>query len=302
MRQVLFEIPWLGLKVHGFSVMLVSASAAGVYLTAWRARREKIHPDVVFDLAVWLLTGGFIGARALFLIRNPEVVHSFWDIFKVWQGGIVFYGCIIGGLIGSLMYWARHPFPLWAMCDAVAPSLAIGLALGRVGCLLNGCCFGSVCELPWAMTFSSGTLPWLHHVESGWLSPLAARSLPVHPTQVYSVLDGLFLLALLSAYFPHRRRDGQVMALLMVTYPVTRFLIEGLRDDDGAYVLGLTLSQLISAVLFPCGLAAWWWISRQPIGRYADRAEPLEAGTIPPPRGGPVARPSKPIAARRVSS
>jgi phosphatidylglycerol---prolipoprotein diacylglyceryl transferase len=295
MRQVLFEIPWLGLKVHGFSVMLVAAAAAGVYLTAWRARREKIDPDVVFELAVWLLTGGFIGARALFLIRNPDTIHSFWDIFKVWQGGIVFYGCIIGGLIGSLMYWARRPFPFWAMCDAVAPSLAIGIALGRVGCLLNGCCFGAVCDLPWAMTFSSETLPWLHHVQQGWISPAAPRSLPVHPAQIYAILDGVTLLVLLSAYFPHRRKDGQVMALLMVTYPVTRFLIESLRDDDPAFALGLTLSQLISAGLFPCGLLAWWWISRQPVGRYADRVEALETEVVPSPKGRVTVRPSKPV-------
>ncbi len=296
MRPILFEIPWVGLKVHGFSVMLVLAAGSGVYLTAWRTRREKIHPDVVFELAVWLLTGGFVGARALFLLRSPETVHSFWDIFKVWQGGIVFYGCIIGGLIGSLLYWFRHPFPFRAMCDAVAPSLAIGIALGRVGCLLNGCCFGAVCDLPWGMTFSAESLPWLHHVESGWISPLATRSLPVHPAQVYAILDGVLLLVLLSVYFPHRRKDGQVMALLMVTYPVTRFLIEGLRDDDPPFALGLTLSQLISAALFPCGLMAWWWISRQPEGRYADTAAPIDDEELPSPIPGPHS--PSPIAAR----
>jgi phosphatidylglycerol:prolipoprotein diacylglycerol transferase len=286
MRQVLFEIPWVGLKVHSFSVMLVLAATSGVFLTAWRARREKIHPDVVFELAVWLLTGGFVGARALFLLRNPGQVHSFWDIFKVWQGGIVFYGCIIGGLIGSLMYWKRRPFPFLAMCDAVAPALAIGIALGRIGCLLNGCCFGGVSDVPWAMTFPAGSLPWLHHVDHGWLSPLAAHSLPVHPAQVYATLDGVFLLALLSAYFPYRRKDGQVMALLMMCYPVSRFAIESLRDDDPAIALGLTLSQLISAGLFPCGLLAWWWVSKRPVGRYADRAEPIEAPSPPRPMGG----------------
>ena len=288
MWQILFEVPGLGLQVHGFSVMLVVAAGSAVYLTAWRARREKIHPDVVFELAVWLLTGGFVGARALFLIRNPGVVHSFWDIFKVWQGGIVFYGCIIGGLIGSLMYWARHPFPFWAMCDAVAPSLAIGIALGRVGCLLNGCCFGAVCDLPWAMTFPAGSLPWLHHVQNGWLSTDAARSLPVHPAQVYAVLDGVILLGLLTAYYPRRRRDGEVMALLMVCYPVTRFLIERLRDDEGIILAGMTISQFISALLLPCGLATWWYLSRQPLGRYADR---VEAGSVPEPMGERSSKP-----------
>ena len=87
------------------------------------------------------------------------------------------------------------------------------------------------------------------------------------------------------------------MALLMVTYPVTRFLIESLRDDDPAFALGLTLSQLISVGLFPSGLLAWWWISRQPEGRYADQVGALEAGTVPAPMGGRDARSSKPLTA-----
>jgi phosphatidylglycerol:prolipoprotein diacylglycerol transferase len=174
------------------------------------------------------------------------------------------------------------------MCDAVAPSLAIGIALGRVGCFLNGCCFGATTDLPWAITFPAGSLPWLHHVHNGWLSAEAARSLPIHPAQLYAVLDGVILLGLLTAYYPHRRRDGEVMALLMVCYPVTRFLIERLRDDEGVFLAGLTISQFISAVLFPCGLATWWYLSRQPLGRYADR---VEAGSAPQPMGTRSPRP-----------
>ncbi len=293
MRQVLFEVPGLGLRIYGFSVMLVAATFSAVYLTAWRARREKIDPEVVFELAVWLLTGGFIGARALYLIGHPEVVHSFWDIFKVWQGGIVFYGCIMGGLAGSVLYWIRRPFPFLAMCDAVAPALAVGIALGRVGCLLNGCCYGATTDLPWAITFPAETLPWTHHVHVGWLSAGAARSLPVHPTQLYAILDGLILLALLTAYFPRRRRDGEVMAVLMVCYPITRFLIEGLRDDEGAFLAGMTISQAISAGLLPCGLATWWILSRRPVGRYADRV-----GPIPPPMGAIGVRTPRAVGAR----
>ena len=84
--------------------------------------------------------------------------------------------------------------------------------------------------------------------------------------------DGLILLVLLTAYYPLRRRDGEVMALLMVTYPVTRFLIESLRDDEGVFLLGMTISQFISALLFPLGLGIWWMLSKRPLGRYADRA------------------------------
>ena len=89
------------------------------------------------------------------------------------------------------------------------------------------------------------------------------------------------------------------MALLMVCYPVTRFAIESLRDDDPAIALGLTLSQLISAGLFPCGLIAWWWVSKRPPGRYADRVEAIEALSGHRPMGGSASRGAAEPAIRR---
>lgn len=273
MHKVLFVIPGLDHKIYGFGAMLLLGCFGALYLTAWRARREKIDPGTVFELAIWLMGGGFVGARVLYIAQHRESIVHIWDIFKIWQGGIVFYGCIIGGLIGSILYWYRHPFPFRAMADAVAPSLALGAALGRLGCWFNGCCFGGRCDLPWAVRFPSGSFPWIHQVYLGLIPPSELHSLPVHPTQLYSVFDGLLLLALLTAYFPLRRRDGEVMALLMVTYPVTRFLIEGLRDDEPPIFAGMTLSQNISVAILACGLVAWYRLSRLPVGRYADQAE-----------------------------
>ena len=108
---------------------------AALGITFWRARREGIDPEAVAGLATWLISGGFIGARVMFLVQHPETVHHVGDVFKIWQGGIVFYGCIMGGLIGSLIYWARHRFPFAAMADAVAPALALGIGT-RAGRLL----------------------------------------------------------------------------------------------------------------------------------------------------------------------
>jgi phosphatidylglycerol:prolipoprotein diacylglycerol transferase len=289
MCRVLWEAPSLGLSVPSFGLFLFLGTFAALGLTFWRARREMIEPESVAGLAAWLLTGGLIGARFLYILGHPETVRSVGDIFKVWQGGIVYYGCLIGGLIGSTLYWLRKPFPFRAMADVVAPALALGSAIGRVGCLLNGCCYGAVCDHPWAMTFASGSLPWAKQVEVGLIPVYAGHSLPIHPTQVYAALDGILLLALLSAFFPRRRRDGEVMALLTVTYPVTRFLIEGLRADEPALVLGMTMSQGISVGIFLAGLVAWSLLWRQPVGRYADGASksvahpPATADVIPRP-------------------
>ncbi|MHC5544234.1 prolipoprotein diacylglyceryl transferase, partial [Singulisphaera rosea] len=126
MHKVLFVIPGLDHKIYGFGAMLLLGCFGALYLTAWRARRERIEPGVVFELAIWLMGGGFVGARLLYIAQHRESINHLWDIFKIWQGGIVFYGCIIGGLIGSVIYWYRHPFPFRAMADAVAPALALG--------------------------------------------------------------------------------------------------------------------------------------------------------------------------------
>jgi phosphatidylglycerol---prolipoprotein diacylglyceryl transferase len=289
MYRVLFTVPALGLRLHSFSAALALACLAALAITVWRARREKLDPEAVFDLAVWLMSGGFIGARALYIAAHPGSVQSFADIFKVWQGGIVFYGCIIGGLIGSVAYWWRRPFPFLAMADAVAPALAVGCAVGRVGCFLNGCCYGAVSKLPWAITFPAESPPWVRHVDLGLIPPTMPHSLPVHPAQLYAVLDGVLLLGLLTWYFPRRRRDGEVMAVLMVTYSVTRFLIEALRADESALALGMTMSQCISVGLFSAGVLFWAYLIRQPARRW------YEAVPIFRPQSSPSRRTSEPV-------
>ena len=295
MRPILFTVPGLGYQVHAFSLLLVLGAASGVFLTAWRAKRVGIHPDVVYELAVWVLGGGFVGARIYYLIQHPDAVHSVFDIFKVWQGGIVFYGCIMGGLVGTWIYHARHPFPFWPMADAVAPALAIGVLLGRLGCFLNGCCFGAVCDphsIPWAVTFPALSLPWLRHVDAGWLSPAATHSLPIHPKQLYGALAGLILLVATTLFYRHRRRDGEVMALVMVGYPITRFLMEFARGDATGWHLGLTISQYISLGLCVAGLVVWRALPTHPGGLHADRVAKLaHPGATPRPfRAGPVMR------------
>jgi len=264
MQRILFTIPALGFSLHGFSLMMMLACFGALGITFWRARREGIDSEAVSGLAVWLISGGFIGARVMFVVQHPESVHHVGDVFKIWQGGIVFYGCIMGGLIGSVIYWMRHPFPFLAMADAVAPALAVGTALGRVGCFLNGCCFGARTDLPLAVCFPAGSPPWVRHVDQGLLSPSSAWSLAVHPTQLYAALDGLVLLGLLTWFYPGRRRDGEVMALLMVAYPILRFVNESLRADEPAVVAGLTAAQAISVGLLLAGVATWCTLARRP--------------------------------------
>src|SRR5262249_28718185 len=137
---------------------------------------------------------------------------------------------------------------------------------------LNGCCYGDLCDLPVGVSFPVKSPPWNAQLALGLIAKDTSWALPVHPTQLYATIDGLILLALLTAFYPLRRRDGEVMALLMVTYPISRFLIEYLRNDEGAIFAGLTISQNISILLLIWGLLFWNSLTRLPPGRYADLA------------------------------
>jgi phosphatidylglycerol:prolipoprotein diacylglycerol transferase len=276
MQPVLFELPGWGLKVHAYGVMVLLACAGALAIAVWRAGRERLNVNSVYELAIWLFLGGVIGARGLFVAQHPETIHSAWDLLRSWDGGNVFYGCIIGGLAGSLVYWWRCPFPFWPMADAVAPALAVGITLGRMGCFLNGCCFGAVTDVPWAMRFPAHGRVWLLQVEQGILPLAADVSLPVHPTQLYAAFSGLVILIVLSARFPYRRRDGEIMAMLMVLYPLTRWPIESLRGDETTLFAGMTLSQNISVGLLLLGLFVWARVRNRPAGRYADLVASIE--------------------------
>jgi phosphatidylglycerol:prolipoprotein diacylglycerol transferase len=276
MRPILFVIPGWEFKVHSYGVMILLACFAALAIGVWRARREKIDPNVVYELATWLFLGGVVGARGVYVLAHLESISHLGDVLRSWQGGNNFYGCILGGLTGSILYWYRRPFPFWSMTDVAAPAVAIGIAIGRIGCFLHGCCYGAVCGQPWAICFPAGSHAWARQVDSGLISPLAFHSLPVHPTQIYASLAGFALLGLLLAYFPRRLAAGQVMAVLMIAYPLTRWPLEALRGDEPAIFAGMTLAQNISVAVFAGGLAVWFGR----LGR-SDFIAGLECPTLP---------------------
>src|SRR5579875_795148 len=223
MRPILFVVPGLGLRVHSYGVMIFCACASALAMAVWRSRREKVASEAVYELATWLFLGGVIGARLFFFLQHPEAFHQVGDLFRTWEGGNVFYGCILGGLTGSVLSWFRRPYPFLGMCDVAAPAVAIGAAVGRFGCFLNGCCHGAVCQLPWAVRFPAGSHAWVRQLNDGLLQPGDAWSLPVHPTQLYNAGVALIVLGLLLAYSRRARHPGELMGVLMILYPLTRW-------------------------------------------------------------------------------
>jgi len=178
---IAFVLPLLcearGLPIHGYGMMMLLAVVSGMGLAVYRARRVGVDPDMMFSLAFWMILPGILGARTVYVceywVRDfwPEYKNGFWAliiaIVNVPKGGLVVYGAFFGGMLGLGLFCRRYRLPLLATIDLISPSMLLGLALGRVGCLLNGCCYGGPCDLPWKVTFPWNSPVHQHEAEEG---------------------------------------------------------------------------------------------------------------------------------------
>src|SRR5205085_4375696 len=212
------------------------------------SRRALVYgtaPEKIIDLGPWLIVGTIVGARTLYVItfwRTEFAGRPFTDVFPVWRGGLVFYGGLIGASLAYILYARLKHLPLWKGADVLAPSIALGYFFGRIGCLMNGCCYGRACDLPWAIHFPP---------------PHATYPNGVHPTEIYESLLNLGLYGALAWLYRRKKFDGQVFAAYLMCYAVTRSLVESFRGDyTPAHIHGplqLTPAQLISFGIFAAG-------------------------------------------------
>ncbi len=442
-----------GLPIRGFGLMNLVAVLSATGLAAWRARRVGLDPDMMVSLAFWLCVPGILGARAFYVIEywpdqyGPVLQHEgriafLRELINLTEGGLVVYGSLIGASLGLWAFVRKYRLPLLAVADLIAPCMLLGLALGRLGCMLNGCCFGGVCELPWAVTFPGDSPAHYHQILHGhtsihglrmsadaqgrpeiaelekdspawkqglrpgqviskingepipsvgratrelmrlnkmvfavegipqgiaWplqagpvLDPTQRREVlegrrfihglkiagdrhdrpvivevepgsppsryglkpgqrvtvvdgrpvetvkearwallsanrisvatekgrhmaqwhvegppqtdrpvrPIHPTQLYSAINALLLCLLLLAYDPFCKRDGQLFAVMLTIYPITRFLLEIIRtDESGVFGTELSISQNGSLLVLAGVAALWYYLRRHPAER-----------------------------------
>jgi len=142
--------------VHSYGVMTALAFVIGLWTATLRARRVNIHAEIIADVTLWIMVGTIIGARVVYVAtywKDEFAGQPLSEIFAIWHGGLVFYGGLIGAIIAGAIYLRWKKLPLWKIADVLAPSIALGSVFGRIGCLLNGCCYGRACDLPWAITF-----------------------------------------------------------------------------------------------------------------------------------------------------
>ncbi len=244
-----------GLIIHWYGVMVALGFLVGLWLAGRRGRLEGVAAEKVLDAGPWLIVGAILGARSLFVAtywREQFAGRPFFEVFMIWHGGLVYYGGLIGASVACVLYARLKQVPLWRLADILAPSIALGQALGRIGCLLNGCCYGRPCQLPWAIRFPE-------HNAAG------APSTPVHPTQIYESLLSLALYAGLAWLYRRKKFDGQVFGLYMVGYALFRSFVEMFRGDYPQYqYLGgwATPAHLVSLFLLGAGLVLLWRLPR----------------------------------------
>jgi phosphatidylglycerol:prolipoprotein diacylglycerol transferase len=172
---IAFLLPQLcdeyGLPIRGYGVMLLLGVSSGVGLAAYRARRLGLDPEMIFSLAFWLFLAGIVGARLFYIIEYwPEYQRSTWletakEVVNFTKGGLVVFGAAIGAGLALAAFVHKYRVPGLALADLISPSVMLGLALGRVGCFLNGCCFGGECELPWKVQFPFASPPHVRQIE-----------------------------------------------------------------------------------------------------------------------------------------
>ena len=251
MQPIAFHIGSLEVRWYGILVML--GFVAGLWTASRRGKREGIPSEAFQDLGVWLIIGTIVGARTLYVISywNENFAGNPWtEIFKVWQGGLVFYGGLIGASLGTIIYARKSKLPLWKVADALAPSISLGYFFGRIGCLMNGCCYGRPTDLPWAIHFPPKVVPYPDGV---------------HPTQLYESCLGLGLYAALAWLYRRKKFDGQIFATYLMCYALLRAFVETFRGDYPVHYLGgwATPAQLVSLGIFIAGLLLYWQLPRK---------------------------------------
>ncbi len=188
-------------------------------------------------------------------VCHPKTADCFaWA--KFWAGGLTYYGGFIGAAAAAWWLLKRDRFPFWKAADMAGFAVPLGLAFGRMGCLLAGCCFGAETSVPWALSFPPRSPASEAEFKEHVLASMSHWSHAVHPTQVYESAASLAIAALcLFVVHPRKRYDGQVFAAFLVLYAVARFLLEILRRDDRGGWLGLSTSQLIGVGLIGAAVA-----------------------------------------------
>jgi len=235
------------LRIGAYGVMMALAFLSGLWVSVRQGRRRGLPPEAFLDLMIWVLLGGLIGARALYIALDPAA--SWKEFLFYWRQGLSWFGGLAGGVGAGWLFARRARLPFFTLADSCAPAVALGYGVARIGCFLNGCCYGSPTNLPWAVCFPL----------DGGFTP------PSHPTQIYSALGSWAIFGFLLFMSGRLKRPGQLFSLYLGLYGILRGLVEILRKGYTAEVLWgpFTYAQAACIALIIFSVLLFWRLGRR---------------------------------------
>jgi phosphatidylglycerol:prolipoprotein diacylglycerol transferase len=263
---ILRGMPEIQIKAYG--AMLTVGFVFGTLSAVRLGRRRGIPAERLLDLGLWILVGAIFGARIMYVLITPNPGPLF-DVSRIMAeglGGLSFHGGLLGGLLTGSAFILLSRLPYWRVTDCLAPGIALGYAITRIGCFLNGCCFGKHTDLPWAVTF-----PQIGH--------------PVHPTQLYASLIGfaMFGILLWLARGNSLGRAGRLFMVFLVLEGIERFTMEIYRQPDPNFTGTLTPAQFVSVALVILGLIGWFVLPKRPAVLPDEHVPSTPLAPPPPP-------------------
>ena len=225
--------------LHTYGLFVGVGFFVGLLITIRLAKAEDISSQQVMDMGFVIIVSAIIGSRAMYVLMNaPYYTRAPLDMLKIWEGGLVFSGGIIGVVLTMLWYIKRHGLSLGKIADLWAPAMAFGQCFGRIGCFMAGCCYGKPTDVAWGVTFTHPRC----------LAPLHES---LHPVQLYSSISNLIIFLVVLVLYKKRTYEGQVFLWLLIMHSTARLAMERFRGDDRGLFLGsnMTLTQFVSILI-----------------------------------------------------
>lgn len=240
--------------IKSFGFLLALSFIVGILLTIRRGRERGIDRDSIVDASFTVLVSSLIGVRLFFILTHLDTFDPWWEIFMIWRGGLTLYGGILGAIVAVFWFCRRRGLRFLTMADVMAPQVVLGIGLTRIGCFLNGCCFGFPTESSWGVVFPASC-------QAGSIYGATA----IHPTQLYSSLGGFLVWGLLMFWERFDDREGGTFGRFLILYGLARAVADLFRwyEPSAVHSGGLTTSQLISIVLVLAGAAVLLWSRRR---------------------------------------
>lgn len=252
MHPVLFKFGWF--SVYSFGFLLAVSFLLAIYLSSRRASRFGVDPQNILDLAVYVILAGVLGSRLLYVVFHLNEYDNLLDIFALWQGGATLYGGLLLAIFAVWAFSKKRGIDYLLLADIIAPSLALGIMLTRVGCFLSGCCYGKPTTLPWGVVFPEGSAAGAYSRQLA--AELGVDVVHLHPAQLYASGFGLITFLILMLGEKKFVKRGSTFGSLLILYGIFRFTLDFFRyyEQNMRMIFDLTLNQLVSIGLISFGL------------------------------------------------